>query len=307
MECAGGTAEDCTRPVLQGEWSITGLKNPYAAQKPVVELHVMADMSNKNTENVSLMPTKADEIINPKGAEQTLSFENGNLIVACDNSKSSKPYEYYARNATVGHWLRSVDMSNSRGVAITVKGDGSGSTLVFSTDGFPRMYAVDIDFVGERTIEVPNGEVCNNREAWDIYKCGTISQFNYARVGSFRLFMHKVPAGKKAIIQVSKIEAMIENRDTSLIDPVLTLNGVKAAVNGIIPYDHYLVYSEGTSAKVYGSNWKFVKNLPVTAEGKLEAVKGNNTFRVTSKSPDTWLSSRIKVKDTENVIKIDKP
>ncbi len=84
----------------------------------MVELHVMANMSHKNPGNVSVMPTKAADIINPKGAEHPLSFDNGNLIVAYDNSKSAKPYEYYARNATVGHWLRSVDMSNSRGVAI---------------------------------------------------------------------------------------------------------------------------------------------------------------------------------------------
>jgi hypothetical protein len=197
-------------------------------------------------------------------------------------------------------------MSNSRGVAITVKGDGSGSTLVVSTGGFPRMYAVDIDFVGERTIEIPNGEVCNNREGWDIFKCGTITQFNYAGVNSFRLFMHKVPAGKEAKITVSKIEAMTENRDTGLIDPVLTLNGVRANITGTIPYDNYLVYKGGAKAKVYDPNWNFVGDLPVTGP-RFEAKKGSNAFSVASRSPNTWLSSRIKVKDTANRITIRKP
>jgi hypothetical protein len=160
--------------------TLSGLRNPHAAQRPVVELHVMAGMSHKNPGNVSVMPTKAVDIVNPKGAEQTLSFDDDNLVVAYDNSGSAKPYEYYARNATVGHWLRSVDMSNSRGVAITLRGDGSGSTLVLSTDGFPRMYAVDIDFVGERTIEIPNGEACNNREGWDTFKSGTITQHDHS-------------------------------------------------------------------------------------------------------------------------------
>ena len=288
--------------------TLTGLNNPYASQQPEVELHVMADMSNKNTENVSLMPTKTADIINPKKAEQTLSFDNDNLIIAYDNSKSSEPYEYYARNATVGHWERPIDMTNSRGVAITIKGDGSGSTLVFSTDSFPRMYVVDIDFVGERTIEIPSGEVCNNREGWNIFQAGSISQFDYSRVKSFRIFLHKVPAGKKSQIEVSGIVAMSENHTTGLVDPVLNLNGAQVSVQGSIPYNHYLVYKGGAKAKVYGPNWNFVKDLPAAAKGSLIAKHGDNTFSVSApKSPNTWMSNRIKVKDRENVITIDKP
>jgi len=288
--------------------TLSGLKNPYANQSPVVELHVMADMSGGDTENMSLMPTSDADITNPDDAEQTLGFNNGNLRISFDNSQSTEPYEYYARLDTVGHWLHSIDMSNSRGVAITVNGDGSGSTLVLSTGGFPRRYAVDIDFEGERTIEIPNGEAANNRERWDIFQSGSISQFNYAKVDRFRLFLHDVPAGKSANIEVTNIEAMKEDRETGLIDPVLTLNGATAAVSGTISYNHYLVYSEGTSAKVYGPNWKFVEDLPVTAQRPLEAVQGNNTFSVAAtQSPDTWLSSRIKVEDTANIITIAKP
>ena len=118
--------------------------------------------------------------------------------------------------------------------------------------------------------------------------------------------MHKVPAGKKAEIEVSKIEAMKENHTTGLIDPVITLNKNSVSVTGTIPYNHYLVYKGGTNAKVYDQNWNFVKDLPATGPA-LEALHGNNTFSVASKSPNTWLSSRIKVKDTENIIKIKKP
>ena len=287
--------------------TLSGLNNPYATQRPVVELHVMAGMSNGNAENVSLMPTSAAAIINPDDAEQNLGFNNGRLTISFDNSRSAKPYEYYARQDTVGHWLRSIDMRNSRGVAITVKGDGSGSTLVLSTGGFPRMYAVDIDFVGERTIQIPNGEAVNNREGWDIYKSGTITQFDYAKVDRFRLFLHKVPAGKGASTEIARIEALKENRDTGLIDPVLSFNDAKANVTGTIPYSHYLVYSGGPSAKVHDPTWNYVEDLPVTG-AVLEAAQGNNTFSVNStRSPNTWLSSRIKVKDTANRITIQKP
>ena len=290
--------------------SLTGLHNPYASQQPEVELHVMADMSHQDTENVSLMPTKAEEIINPKGTLQPLSFENGNLTVSYDNSKSSEPYEYSAPKNTVmaGHWNHQIDMSNSRGVAITVEGDGSGSTLIFSTDSFPRMYVVDIDFVGKRTIEIPIGEVCNNRAGWNIYKYGTISQFNYDRVKSFRLFFHQVPAGKKAKVKVLDVKAMKENRGKGLIDPVLNLNGVQVSVQGSIPYNHYLVYKGDSEVKVYDSNWNFVNELPVQTSGKFTAQSGKNTFSVTaSQSPNTFVSSRIKVSDTKNPIVVKKP
>ncbi|MHC4252316.1 MAG: hypothetical protein ACYS9X_24625 [Planctomycetota bacterium] len=100
---------------------------------------------------------------------------------------------------------------------------------------------------------------------------------------------------------------MREDRDTGLIDPVLTLNGVRARVTGTTPYNSYLVYRGGAGAKVYDPNWNFVKDLPVSGPG-FEAVQGDNTFSVTSaKSPDAWLSSRIKVEDTANRITIRKP
>jgi hypothetical protein len=105
---------------------------------------------------------------------------------------------------------------------------------------------------------------------------------------------------------VSRIVAMKEDRDAGLIDPVMTLNGVKATVTGTIPYNNYLVYKGGAKARVYDPNWNFVRDLPVTGRG-FEAKKGNNAFSVASKSPDTWLSSRIKVEDTANRIAIRKP
>jgi len=288
---------------------LNDLLNPYDNQKPVVELHVMADMSPRHADNASLMPTNAYDIINPSKAEQNLVFSNKKLIVSVDNSDSSETYEYYTRKDTVGYWLHSKDMSKSRGVAITVVGDGSGSTLVLSTGGFPRMYAVDIDFIGERTIEIPNGEVCNNREGWNIFKAGSITQFSYDLVDRFRLFLHKVPAATKSVIEVTSIEAMNENRNATLVNPELTLTNKTVKVKGTIPYNHYLVYSGGKKAKLYDANWNKVdKVFRVKGDVKhFVAVKGSNSFSVKVKSSNNiWLSSRIKVKDTENPIIIEK-
>ncbi len=287
--------------------TLSGLNNPYAAQAPVVELHVMAGMSDTDPANTSLMPTSAGDIINPVDAEQTLGYDSGNLTVSVNNSGSSQAYEYYARNDTVGYWLRSINMSASRGLAITVNGDGSGSTLVVSTGGFPRMYAVDIDFVGVRTIEIPNGEVCNNRDGWDTFQSGSITQFDYSKVDRFRLFLHKVPAGINCSVEVLDIQTLNEDRTTGLIDPVLTLNSDSVSVQGTVSYNNYLVYKGGSTAEVYDPNWNFVENLSVTGTG-LTAVNGSgNTFSVLSAATNTWLSSRIKVEDSANIITLNKP
>jgi len=101
---------------------------------------------------------------------------------------------------------------------------------------------------------------------------------------------------------------MMEDHDIGLIDPILNLNDSKVTITGSIPYNHYFVYKGGSEGKVYGPNWKFVRNLPAAAEVTLIAKHGDNTFSVKApKSPNTFLSSRLKVKDSENVITIDKP
>ncbi|MBT4267454.1 MAG: hypothetical protein HOD85_24880 [Deltaproteobacteria bacterium] len=319
--------------------ALNGLENPYLTQAPVVELHVMAGMSKGDSKNISLMPTRADVIINPvqgsgdkrasRGSvsgPQALGYENGKLIVSYDNSKSDLQYYLWDRgDLLAGHWtykslsggISKLDMNNSRGIAITVNVPAGqsvvGGVLAFATDGgFPRTYVVDIDFEGQRTFEIPHGEACNNSATWLSYlwypmqPTAVISAHRY-NSEYFRAYITALPAGKKTKVEIVNIETMNEDRTTGLINPVLTLNDAKAAVQGTIPYNHYLVYSGGASAKVYSPNWIFVKDLPVTAEGDLKAAKGSNTFSVSSaQSPNIWLSSRIKVKDTENVIKIDK-
>ena len=164
-----------------------------------------------------------------------------------------------------------------------------------------------VDFVGTRTFEIPHGEAIINHAIWDTHGAGTITAHNYD-MSQFSVYLNHVPAGKNAKIHVLDVQAMMEGHDRGLIDPILKLNGSKVTVTGSIPYNHYFVYKGGSEGKVYGPNWKFVRNLPAAAEGTLIANHGDNTFSVNAlKSPNTFLSSRLKVKDNENVITIDKP
>lgn len=318
--------------------AINGLENPYSTQSPELELHVMAGMSKGNSENIPLMPTSASMIDNsakgrgPKRVPrarvtgpQALKYESGKVIVSLDNSKSDLKYFLWDRDTPiVGHWLyksisggaSTLDMSKHRGIAITVnvpEGQNvQGGLLAFATSGgFPRTYVVELDFVGQRTFEIPHGEVVNNDAKWLSYNplnpTSIISASRY-KSDFFRAYITGLPAGESTKVEIVNVEAMHEDRNTGLVDPVLILNGANVVVQGIIPFNHYLVYSGGSDAKVYSPNWKFVNNLPVTTEGDLKAVKGSNSFSVRStKSPNTWFSSRIKVMDLKNPIIVKKP
>ncbi|HWD94307.1 MAG TPA: LamG-like jellyroll fold domain-containing protein [Verrucomicrobiae bacterium] len=285
---------------------LSPLNNPYAAQTPEIELLVQPGMSAANINNVSLMPTSSGNITHPAGETQSLNFNNGVLSVTANNSGSSGDLYFYANSGTASYWNYStlghgstLNMSRSRGIALTVIGDNSGAELVFSIGG--RDYVVPVNFSGERTIEIPNGEA-----AW--YKTGfgangaTYGTFNYTNVNQFQLFLGHVPAGVSASVQVSSIQTMQEDQSTGLVNPVLSLNGNSVIVAGTIAYNNYLTYSGGAGAQIYDANWNYLTTLLVTGSA-LTAVNGNNAFSVTaSNSPNVWLATRVKVSGTPWVI-----
>jgi hypothetical protein len=308
-----------TRQYLRADGQlIEGLGNPYVAQVPEMELHVMASMSSRADENLKLMPVVPSDLEMPGKGSQKLRVAGGGLTLSYDNSRSEKEAVTYFKSGkdTIPHWLtqsirgtRFVNLEAHRGVSITVDGDGSGAVLLFSYGaGFPRSFAIDIDFTGRRTFEFPCGEMINNRYDWDTFSGQTITSFGYSRIDRFQLYFNRVPAGKKVAVRILDIRALAEERETGLVEPVLNLNGARAKVQGTIPYNHYLRYSGGTNARVYDQDWHFVKELPVVFKGKLKAVTGDNTFSVSApRSPDAWLSARIKVRDLENIITVMKP
>jgi len=263
--------------------SLSPLANPYLAQTPQIEFLVLPGMSATNANNVSLL------------AASPLSFTNATNAYSWSPSAAglSSPY----------------NLSASRGVAITVNGDNSGSVLAFHIGG--RDYALKVNFSGTQTIEIPNGEAVWYRadlaNSTDTGFSGTADTFNYANATSLGLSLRYVPNGVTPGISVSDIKAMKEDQATGLVNPVLTLNGNSAAVVGTIPYNNYLTYNGGSSAQIYDQNWNFKSSLPVTG-ANLTAVNGANTFSVTAtNSPNAWMATRVKVSGTPWVINKPSP
>ncbi len=257
---------------------VSPLTNPYTAQTPQLEFLVLPGMSATNASNISLLTTSP------------LAFTSTNTVYTWS-------YSALGRGATF-------NMSASRGVAITLTGDNSGSVLAFNIGS--REYAIKVNFTGTQTIEIPNGEAVWYRadlaNTTDTTFNGTADTFNYSNVTSFKLYFRYVPAGITPNIQVSTIQAMQEDQTTGLVNPVLTLNGSSVTVAGTIAYNNYLTYPGGSSAQVYDANWNYKNTLPVTGS-TITAINGNNTYSVTAtNSPNAWLAARVKVSGTPWVI-----
>ena len=249
--------------------TLSPLNNPYPAQTPQIEFLVLPGMSATNANNVSLMTTSP------------LFFTSANT-------------GYNWSYSALGHGS-TLNMSGSRGIAVTLTGDNSGAVLVFNIGN--RDYAVTVNFSGQQTIEIPNGEVVwyRSNTGYGLSKSGTTDTFDYASVSTFKLFLGYVPAGVTPNIQVNAIKTMQEDQTTGLVNPVLTLNGNSARVVGTIPYNNYLTFSGGASAQVYDANWNYKNSLAVTG-AILSAVNGANTFSVAAtNSPNAWMATRVKV------------
>ena len=290
---------------------LASLSNPYPAQTPQIELFVLPGLSATNTVNVSLMPVSSDGITHPSGEQQQLLFSAGSLSLSATNSSSVSARYFNATQATASYWNYStlgqgstLDMSRSRGIALTVLGDNSGSVLVFSIG--TRDYAVTVDFSGPKTVIIPNGEaqLYRARSSFGNTVSGFSGTFDYAHVSSFQLFLGYLPPSVTAHVQVTSIQALTEDRATGLVNPILKLNNNSVSIAGTIPYNNYLVYSGGGSATVYDENWNVKTNLAASG-ATLTALSGStNTFSVQSAacSSNSFLSTRVKVSGTPWVI-----
>jgi autotransporter-associated beta strand protein len=293
---------------------VSGLTNKYAAQTPEIELYVLPGMNAADSQNVSLMPANAGALIHPVGAVQPTTYDNGVINLTVSNNTSSAIAFTPGKQGTQDYWNMPVNMSSKRGISVTVTGDNSSAQLVlkiqnggfsFDSGHASRDYVVPINFTGQRTIEIPSGEVMWHRKNpygfWSDYS--TVGSFNYSSITGCQLFFGRVPANTTASVQISAIKAMKEDQTTGLVNPVLTINGNSVSISGTVPYNHYLVYNGGSTAKVYDGNWHFLNDLPASG-GTLTADNGaNNTFSVAaSGSPNTWLTTRMKVSGTPWVI-----
>ena len=235
--------------VVGGDWgAVTEIAAFGESVWPRVEPELALSRSN-------LMP--GDSIIKPAEG-QDLVVEDDIMRVECSNDNSTEAFHLYDRPS----WATSLDMSNARGIGCTVIGDGSGAVLVISIEGDrQRDYVVPLDFIGEREIEIPSGEVAWGHPRWSWHDHA--SRFSYRNIRKVRVGFGSVPAKTHAKAIVTNLRPL-QKVSCELQDLAIKLgSGSELVVQGIIPRDHYLWYRGGDNVGLYDLNWNRVGEMPL--------------------------------------------
>ena len=248
------------------------------------ELH--SGPSTGNVANLNLMPSTQQAVRN-QGAS-TVTQEGDRLRVEAANIGENELWQ----TGTLPAWRGSFDLSGRRALGLEIDGDGSGATLLVQIRGNGiRDYAVPIDFVGRRLIEIPHGEVAWSQASWG-WRADT-KYCDYASMGEVALGFGFVPPRTKARVTVGRLQALAEIPVT-ITDPLLTIGSQQMAMKGAVASGEYLVYEGGAFVTVYDANWNKVRDLSFSGP-EITVPTGPVTvsFRSTSAGPEPWVELQL--------------
>ena len=158
-------------------------------------------------------------------------------------------------------WSRTLHMPG-HGLSMEVTGDGSGAVLVLQIEGSgARDYVVKIDFTGKRTIAIPTGEVSWANGCWG-RRPGT-ERFGYNMITGVAMGFGYISAQSSPRVKVERLH-LLEDRPSSLVNPIITTGTGTLAVRGVIETGQYLCYTDGNTVTVMDENRKKLKDLPIT-------------------------------------------
>ena len=162
-------------------------------------------------------------------------------------------------------WNCTVALRGRRGLALDVVGDGSGAVLVCQLTGRGvRDYVVKLDFIGPRTIVIPNGEASWATACWGWRF--EAKHFDYeAALTKVSLGFGWLPARRSAQATVVRLE-LLENLPSAWHDPVIRLGQGVLRVQGAVAAHEYLTFSADEGVRVLDRNWNFQRTLPFKAE-----------------------------------------
>lgn len=189
-------------------------------------------------------------------------------------------------------------MREGTGLACTVEGDGSGAVLVVTLYGRGlRDYVIPIDFVGEREVVVPTGEV-----AWSDPRWGwrfESARFDYSRITRVSAGLGSVPPRTATRISVSELRPV--TLEPAMLGDLRIRVGEdrELVVPGEIASGHYLWYQGGSEVGLYDLNWNKISDRPVLRKD-FRLPQGEFTMTVDSASspgPEPWLEMQYLVRD----------
>ncbi|MEI8036947.1 MAG: hypothetical protein WCJ14_01030 [Verrucomicrobiota bacterium] len=199
----------------------------------------------------------------------------------------------------------SANMSEARGIGLTVTGDGSGAVLVLQAFfRGERDYIVPLDFKGPRDIVIPCGEVSWTDARWGWYM--RTKGAEYGKLGKMAIGLGKVPPKTSVDIKVSKLRILPEV-PTALNNPTIHVGAGLLQITGTIPSESYVWYQGGNSLGVYDLNWQKTADLPLKKRN-FSAPQGrlNISLECKEANPTPWLECQFFVKDTPMIVGVEK-
>ena len=262
------------------------LENPYAPQPPQFVIQVLTSVDPADPANIPLQPELA-ALKNP--TETQVAAEGAALVFTAANPHATV-LDNRPAASLYPSWERSLDLSRHRAIGMWLTGDNSGGVFVLRLPG-NRDYAVPLNFMGRRYIEIPNGEAYWADAAWGGPMRSEAVRYDY-KADWYKLGFGEIPAGATAQVSVEGLQALHES-ESELHNPVIQVNGGRLAVQGSIKSNHYLEYKGGATAVVYDPDWNRLAELPVAVDN-YQMPTGWHTLSVTvePQAPHPWLSIR---------------
>ncbi len=223
---------------------------------------------------------------------------DGNAVRIQFNNKRN---EIVTHEEKLPSWSCDSDMTQARGIGLTVDGDGSGAILVIQPNSRGRRdYIVPLDFKGERNIIIPCGEAAwaDARWGWRMETKGS----QYTGLKKVSMAIGKVPPKTSVDIKVSNLRVLPEI-PTVVINPIINISSGSMCITGKVYSESYLWFQGGDTVGVYDLNWNKIADLPVKKQNFI-APKGAVKLSLAchDANPAPWLEWQFFVKDTPMVL-----
>jgi hypothetical protein len=283
----------------QGKWMDPGFddstwKEAYELKPHGQAIWGKAVVSFSSTDKNLLQP-KAEKIRNVRDHQFTDAGEA--LRIQFVNKRN----ELITHDEKLPTFDCSANMSEARGLALTVTGDGSGAVLVLQAFfRGERDYIVPMDFKGTRDIIIPCGEAAwaDARWGWQMRTKGA----EYGKLNKMAIGLGKVPPNTSADITVSNLRVLPEIAG-ELQNPVIRIGAGALQIGGTIPSSSYIWYQGGATAAIYDLNWNKTADLPVKKQNFI-APQGPLKVGVVcpGANPQPWLECQFFVKEKPMII-----
>jgi hypothetical protein len=240
------------------------------------------------------------EKIKNKG-DHTFTQEGNAIRIQFKNKRN----EAVTNTEKLPNWTCASDMTQARGIGLTVNGDGSGALLIIQPNSRGRRdYIVPLDFKGERNIIIPCGEAAwaDVRWGWKMETKGS----QYGELKKVSMAIGKVPPKTHVDIKISNLRVLPEI-PTEVTNPTVNINSGSMQITGKVSSDSYLWFQGGDTVGVYDLNWKKISDLAVKKQ-KFIAPKGFVKLSMEYKDiePAPWLEWQFFVKDSPMILEVKK-